>query len=125
MKILKGFVLGVVQKGTQEKPWALVGINEISPNRNGFDETNLIEFMVAGQQYKDGLHNAYRTQIGAEVYAPYSDEIDTYNNKSRIRYSLQGAPLRLQEVMPVPELRPSQAEQQRTSPAPVQQSKSA
>jgi hypothetical protein len=117
MKFLQGFVLGVVQKGTQEKPWALVGINEISPNRNGFDETNLVEFMVAGQQYKDGLHNAYRTQIGAEVYAPYSDEIDTYNNKSRIRYSLQGAPLRLQEVMPVLEPRPAPT----AAPTPVQQ----
>jgi hypothetical protein len=97
MKILKGFVLGVVPKGSQEKPWALVGINEISPNRNGFDETNLVEFMVAGQQYKDGLHNAYRQQIGAEVFAPFNDEIDTYNGKSRIRYSLQGVPLRLMD----------------------------
>lgn len=110
MKILQGFVLGVVQKGTQEKPWALVGINETTKNRNGFDETNLVEFMVAGQQYKDGLHNAYRQQIGAEVFVPYSDEIDSYNGKSRIRYSLQGVPLRLQEV---PE-KPVQA------PAPVQ-----
>lgn len=101
MKILQGFVIGVVQKGSQEKPWALVGINEISLNRNGFDETNLIEFMVAGQQYKDGLHNAYRAQIGAEVFAPYNDEIDTYNNKSRIRYSLLGVPLRLVEPAPV------------------------
>lgn len=103
MKILQGFVLGVVQKGTQEKPWALVGINETTKNRNGFDETNLVEFMVAGQQYKDGLHNAYRQQIGAEVFAPYSDEIDSYNGKSRIRYSLQGVPLRLQAAPPVQE----------------------
>jgi len=106
MKILQGFVLGVVQKGSQEKPWALVGINETSKNRNGFDETNLVEFMVAGQQYKDGLHNAYRQQIGAEVFAPYSDEIDSYNGKSRIRYSLQGVPLRLQEAQQIPESRP-------------------
>lgn len=109
MKILKGFVVGVVQKGSQEKPWAMVGINTISQNRNGFDETNLVEFMVAGQQYKDGLHNAYRTQVGAEVYAPYNDEIDTYNNKSRIRYSLQGVPLRLVEAPAVDQQRPAPA----------------
>ena len=36
--------------------------------------------------------------IGTEVFAPYSDEIDYFNNKARIRYSLQGIPLRLQEV---------------------------
>lgn len=95
MKILRGFVLGVVQKGTPEKPWAMVGVNEISQNRNGFDETNLVEFMVAGQQYKDGLHNAYRQLIGAEVFAPYRDELDSFNDKHRIRYSLLGVPVRL------------------------------
>lgn len=100
MKILRGFVAGVVQKGTQEKPWAIVGINAISKNRNGFDETHLVEFMVAGQQYKDGLHNAYRTQIGAEVFAPYRDEIDEFNGKSRIRYSLSDIPVRLVDAPP-------------------------
>ncbi len=109
MKILKGFVLGVVQKGTQEKPWALVGINEISPNRNGFDETNLVEFMVAGQQYKDGLHNAYRQHIGAEVFAPYADDIDSFNDKYRIRYNLQGVPLRLQDSPEKPAVAPAPA----------------
>lgn len=118
MKILKGFVLGVVQKGTDQKPWAMIGINEVTKNRNGFDETNLVEFMVAGQQYKDGLHNAYRQHIGAEVYAPFSDEIDTYNGKSRVRYSLTGTPLRIQEVQPV-------QEQQRPTPAPVAAAKTA
>ncbi len=98
MKILRGFVVGVVQKGTQEKPWAIVGVNEETENRNGFVETTLVEFMVAGQQYKDGLHNAYRTQIGVEVFAPYRDELDSFNGKSRIRYSLVGSPLRIQDV---------------------------
>jgi len=97
MKILRGFVLGVVQKGTSEKPWAMVGLNEISLNRNGFEETNLVEFMVAGKQYQEGLHNAYRAQIGSEVFAPYRDELDEYQGKSRIRYSLQGAPVRLMD----------------------------
>jgi hypothetical protein len=112
MKILRGFVQGVVPMGSPEKPWALVGINSISKNRNGFDETDLIEFMVAGKQYKDGLHNAYRQLEGTEVFAPYSDEIDTYNGKSRIRYGLLGVPVRLQEARPVQEARPSSATQQ-------------
>lgn len=101
MKILRGFVAGVNKKGTEEKPWALVGINAVSVDRDGFEQTTLVKFMVAGQQYKDGLQNAYRQQIGAEVFAPYNDEIDTYNGKSRIRYSLQGVPLQLAEKAPV------------------------
>lgn len=98
MKILKGFVQGVVEKGTTEKPWALVAIDDICTNFNGFNETKVVEFMVAGKDFKNGIHNAYRAQIGAEVFAPYSDEIDSYNGKSRIRYSLTGAPIRLQEA---------------------------
>lgn len=97
MKILRGFVAGVVKKGTDEKPWANVGINAVFTDRDGFEQTILVKFMVAGQQYKDGLQNAYRQQIGAEVFAPYTDEIDTFNGKSRIRYQLAGVPLRLVE----------------------------
>lgn len=97
MKILRGFVAGVNRKGTEEKPWAMVGINAVSVDRDGFEQTTLVKFMVAGQQYKDGLHNAYRQQIGAEVFAPYSDELDEFNGKTRIRYNLQGVPLQLQD----------------------------
>ncbi|MGH9875015.1 MAG: hypothetical protein ACRD9S_21375 [Pyrinomonadaceae bacterium] len=100
MKILRGFVQGVVAKGTTEKPWALVGISDVSKNRNGFEETTIVEFMIAGQQYKDGLHNAYRSLQGSEVFAPYTDEIDSFNDKSRIRYNLQGVPMRLQDAAP-------------------------
>lgn len=98
MKILRGFVAGVVQKGTQEKPWASVGINCITKDFDGFESTNVVKFMVAGQQYKDGLHNAYRQLIGSEVFVEYRDELDEFNGKYRIRYSLQGVPLRLQDV---------------------------
>lgn len=98
MKILHGFVKGVVTKGTEQKPWSIVGIETISKDRDGFDQTELIKFMVAGKQHQEGLQNVYRTLEGSEVYAPYNDEIDEYNGKSRIRYSLQGIPLRLQEV---------------------------
>lgn len=111
MKILRGFVKGVVTKGTEQKPWALVGIEAISQDRDGFDQTHLVKFMVAGQQFKDGLQNAYRTLIGSEVFAPFSDEIDEYNGKSRIRYSLQGIPLRLVEQRP--EQRPAAAQVQK------------
>lgn len=97
MKILRGFVAGVNKKGTEEKPWAMVGINAVSVDRDGFEQTTLVKFMVAGQQYKDGLQNAYRQQIGAEVFAPYTDELDEFNGKTRIRYNLQGAPLRLMD----------------------------
>lgn len=109
MKILRGFVAGVIKKGTDEKPWASIGINAISKDRDGFEETHLVKFMVAGQQYKDGLQNAYRQLIGTEVFVPYRDEIDEFNGKFRIRYSLQGIPLRL-----------SEAPEKSAGPAPVQ-----
>lgn len=114
MKILRGFVVGVVKKGSEEKPYAMVGINAVSADRDGFEETHLVKFMVAGAQFKDGLHNAYRQLIGAEVYAPFRDELDEFNGKFRIRYSLQGIPLRLTE-----------APEKSTGPAPVQNSQPA
>ena len=98
MKILRGFVKDVINKGTDEKPWCYVGIEAISKDRDGFDQTTLVKFMVAGNQFKEGLQNAYRVLIGTEVFAPYSDEIDYFNNKARIRYSLAGIPLCLQDV---------------------------
>jgi hypothetical protein len=98
MKILRGYVKDVINKGTEEKPWCYVGIEAVSKDRDGFDQTTLIKFMVAGAQFKEGLQNVYRAQIGAEVFAPYNDEIDYFNNKARIRYSLAGIPLRLQDV---------------------------
>lgn len=98
MKILRGFVKDVINKGTEEKPYCVVGIESISKDRDGFDQSDLVKFMIAGQQFKDGLQNVYRQHKGAEVFAPFSDEIDYFNNKARIRYSLQGIPLRLQEV---------------------------
>lgn len=113
MKILRGFVKGVVTKGTEQKPWALVGIEAISQDRDGFDQTQLVKFMVAGKQFQEGLQNAYRNLIGSEVFAPFSDEIDEYQGKSRIRYSLQGIPLRLQEVTRErPAVAPAAAQQQ-------------
>lgn len=115
MKILRGFVAGVAKKGTDEKPWAMVGINAVTTDRDGFEQTILVKFMVAGQQYKDGLHNAYRQQVGTEVFAPYSDEIDEFNGKHRIRYSLQGVPLRLMDAPAQANKPAAVSEQQKTA----------
>lgn len=114
MKIVRGFVAGVVKKGTEEKPYSLVGINCVTKDRDGFEETKVMKFMVAGQQYKDGLQNAYRQNIGAEVFAPYADEIDEFNGKYRIRYSLQGVPLRLIDA-PAQANKPSAVSEQKTA----------
>lgn len=108
-KILRGFVKGVITKGTEAKPWYLVGIESISKDRDGFESAELVKFMIAGNQAKDGLHNAYRALEGTEVFAPFTDEIDEYNGTSRIRYSLTGIPLRLAEQRPVQEARPAPA----------------
>ncbi|VFT63570.1 Uncharacterised protein [Pseudomonas aeruginosa] len=37
MKILKGYVLGVVDKGEGDKRWAIVGIKATDKDRDGFD----------------------------------------------------------------------------------------
>lgn len=110
MKILQGFVQGVIEKQGNNGTYAVVAINDVSKNRDGFEETNLVTFNVAGQQFKAGLHNAYRTHAGAEVFAPYTDEINVFNGKTSIRYSLQGAPLRIAEQRPVQESRPTSAQ---------------
>ena len=115
MKILRGFVQGVLDKGTSEKPYALVGISDVSKNRNGFEESSVVEFMVSGEDFKRGLHNAYRQLQGSEVYAPYADRLNVFNGKTEIRYDLQGAPLRIVE----------QAEKPAASPSPVRPAASA
>lgn len=114
MKIAKGFVQDVLDRGEGDKAFSIIGIAVTTKNRNGFDQTFVMEFQVRGEQHKAGLQNAYRQLKGTEVYAPYTDEIDTYyKDNPRIRYSLQGIPLRLQEATPV---RPTAvSEQQKTA----------
>lgn len=99
-KIVQGFVQDVLIKQGRGSTYAVVGIGVTEKTRSGFDETSVMEFMVAGSDYEKGLHSAYQARKGTEVFAPYSDEIDMYNGKGRIRYSLKGAPLRLQEQAP-------------------------
>lgn len=99
MQILKGVVVGVVDKGTPEKPWAIVGIQSNSVNRNGLIETKLYELTVFGENVKNGLHNVYRAQKGVEVFVPFNVE---YNERYKeLSYQLGGIPLRLEESRPV------------------------
>ena len=114
MKLLRGFILGVIEKQGKNAKYAVVAINSVSKSRNGFDETTLHEFMVAGNDYTQGLHNAYRQQQGAEVFAPFTDEIDTYNGVGRIRYSLNGTPVRLMDA-PAQQPKPSVVSEQKAS----------
>ncbi|HEJ1227528.1 TPA: hypothetical protein SLU51_004856 [Pseudomonas aeruginosa] len=95
MKILKGYVLGVVDKGEGDKRWAIVGIKATDKDRDGFDVDTTYKLRVFGDAVKNGLHNAYRSLAGVEVYAPYNDEFD--EKYKRISYSLAGAPLALME----------------------------
>lgn len=118
-RIARGFVQDVIQKGEGDKAFAIVGITVTSKNRNGFDVSELLEFSVRGEQFKAGLHNAYRQHKGAEVFAPYQDEVDTfYKDNPRIRYSLLGVPMRLVEARPEQENR-EQRQQPQGSPAPA------
>ena len=96
MKIVQGFVQDVLDKGEGDKAYAIIGIAETSKNRNGFDQTLVVEFQVRGEALKRGLHNAYRALKGSEVFAPFDVEIDTYyKDNPRIRYNLSGPPVRL------------------------------
>lgn len=99
MQLLKGTVIGVADKGTEAKPWAIVAISSNTINRNGFIEPKLFELTVFGDNVKNGLHNAYRALKGVEVFAPFNVE---YNEKYReLSYQLAGIPARLEEVRPV------------------------
>ncbi|WP_245216816.1 hypothetical protein [Pseudomonas aeruginosa] len=43
MKILKGYVLGVVDKGEGDKRWAIVGIKATDKDRDGFDVGHYVQ----------------------------------------------------------------------------------
>jgi hypothetical protein len=99
MIILKGIIVGVVDKGTTEKPWAIVGIEARSLNRNDLIETKLFECTVFGDNVKNGLHNVYRAQKGVEVYAPINV---AFNERFKsVDFQIAGIPLRIEEARPV------------------------
>ncbi|MDO5962573.1 hypothetical protein POW24_18695 [Pseudomonas aeruginosa] len=70
MKILKGYVLGVVDKGEGDKRWAIVGIKATDKDRDGFDVDTTYKLRVFGDAVKNGLHNAYRNLAGVESTRP-------------------------------------------------------
>lgn len=100
MMILKGFVQAVILKNEDvqgKNAYAVVAVDDIAIDRDGISHTITRKIMVAGADFKKGLHNAYRTHIGAEVFAPVRVECELFNNKPQERYTLQGPPLHLAE----------------------------
>lgn len=111
MFILQGFVQNVIIKNEDvqgKNPYAVIGISDLSKDRDGFDVTILRKIMVAGNDFKKGLHNAYRTHIGSEVYAPVTVQCELFNGKPQERYTLIAPPVRLQEARPVQAAQPAQ-----------------
>lgn len=96
MIIVKGTIVGVVDKGEDDKLWAIIGLQTSSKDRDGLDVVNTVKVRVFGDLIKGGLHNVYRSQVGAEVYAPVTIGVnDRYNT---VEYLLAGIPLRIQDV---------------------------
>ena len=95
MLILRGFVVDVIDKqgATSGKSYAIVGIQSESTDGDGFVSTSMTKLMVFGRDFQNGLHNAYRAQKGAEVFAPV--RVDTDDRGDGLRYFLAGTPLRL------------------------------
>lgn len=99
MKIIRGFVNSVVDKGEGDKRWAIVAIDEKEIDRDGIEISKTTKCRVFGNALKGGLHNAYRQLQGVEVFAPVNVGVDNRNNEPE--YLLSGIPLRLQEARPV------------------------
>jgi len=96
MIIIRGTVVGVVDKGEDDKRWAIIGIQTASKDRDGLDVVQTVKIRVFGDAIKGGLHNAYRNQVGVEVFAPVTIGVnDRYNT---VEYLLSGIPLRLSEA---------------------------
>ena len=109
MLIIKGTVVGVADKGEGDKQWAIVALQSSSKDRDGFDIIKTIKIRVFGDMLKGGIHNAYRQQVGVEVYAPVNAEPNQKYNT--VDYMLAGIPLRVQEARPVQESRPASSVQ--------------
>lgn len=107
MNILQGTVIGVIDKGeNSDKKWAVIGLQSTSKDRDGFDVIKTHKVRVFGDMYKGGMHNAYRSQQGVEVFMPVNVEVN--ERYKSVEYSVAGIPLRLQEARPL-----------QTSPAPI------
>lgn len=93
MKILHGSILGVVDKGSPDKPWALIAIQSTSKDRDGFEIIETIKVRVFGEMIKQGYHNSYRQHVGAKVFMPVTISYD--NKYGDISFTLAGLPLPL------------------------------
>jgi len=94
-KMVRGHVVGVADKGTGDKQYAVVGVQIQSVDADGFPVTETVKLMVFGRDFKQGVHNAYRPLVGSEVFAPYRDAGDERGNG--VRYFLAGPPVQLQD----------------------------
>lgn len=104
MYILHGFVQSVIMKNeddSSKNTFAYVVIDDTSTDRDGVRSTVAVKIMVAGNDFKKGLHNAYRSLIGSEVFAPVNVAVELFNDKPQKRVNLMGPPLRLEETRPV------------------------
>ncbi|HBM08917.1 MAG TPA: hypothetical protein DD403_12560 [Pseudomonas sp.] len=99
MNIIKGTVIAVVDKGEGDKQWAIVALSTTAKDRDGIDIVKTVKVRVFGDMHKGGMHNAYRGQVGVEVYMPVNAEANTKYNS--VDYTVAGIPLRLQEARPV------------------------
>lgn len=99
MNIIKGTVIAVVDKGENDKQWAIVALSTTAKDRDGIDIVKTVKVRVFGDAHKGGMHNAYRNQVGVEVYMPVNAEANTKYNS--VDYTVAGIPLRLQEPRPV------------------------
>jgi len=115
MLLIKGHVIGVVDKGDSDKRWAIVALQTTSKDRDGFEITQTIKARVFGDAIKEGLHNAYRQLTGVEVYAPVT--VGVNDRYATIDYLLAGIPLRLQEARPQPSPNPAATAQQKAAGA--------
>ena len=105
MIILKGFVPAVILKNEDvqgKNAYAVDAVDDLATDRDGINHTITRKIMVAGNDFKKGLHNAYRQHIGAEVFAPVRVECELFNNKPQERYTLQGPPLHLTDRSAAP-----------------------
>ncbi len=107
-----GIVHGTVQ-GVEATTWkgALVSIEFSALDRKGRPVTGYVDIRVSPEQVEQGLHNAYRSLIGKEVYAPVSFGLYQKDGAGRAyeQVELSGLPLPLHLVQDKPA----------TAPAPV------
>lgn len=85
---------------------AIIEVKSVSADEKGRPVDCYFDVRVSAEQVKQGLHNSYRSMIGAEVFIPVSASI-YQGRKAYQQYNLGGFPVRLQALPPKPEQVPS------------------